>query len=177
MDVKAFISTLNLTLSLKPQTFFCMPGILQVCCGVYNCAFECMWAECVHINAAGRWMESVWEVDVGNRSCQSVSGQMESNLEQQLDVSNSIFEISHLSCTFLRDRILTQTYFCRFCDQSASFEQKEERDISQKWLLKPQMMLQEKVVQCVTDAKEYMRFVWLLQLRQLLWHHFHNVMR
>lgn len=82
------------TLCLKPWSCFCMPGILQVCGGVYNCASECMWAESVHVNAAGRWMESVWEADVGNCSCQSVSGQMESNLEQQLDVSNSIWEIS-----------------------------------------------------------------------------------
>lgn len=88
------VEFLTPTLSLKPQSFFCMPGALQVCCGVYNCASECMWAESVHVNAAERWMESVWEADVGNCSCQSVSGQMESNLEQQLDVSNSISEIS-----------------------------------------------------------------------------------
>lgn len=133
MDVKVFISTLNLqnspppTLSPKPQSFFCMRGTLQVCCGVYNCASECMWAESVHVNAAGRRMDSVWEVDVGNCSCQSVSGQMESNLEQQLDASNSISEISLIYLAhFWETGLSLGTYFCRFCDQSDPFEQTEE---------------------------------------------------
>lgn len=117
-------------LSLKPRSFFCMPGIPQVCCGVYNCASECMWAESVRVKVAGRWIESVWEADVGNCSCQNVSGQMESNLEQQLDAEN--FDLSHLSCTFLRDSIVTQTYFCRFWGQSAPFEPKEEGGIGVK---------------------------------------------
>lgn len=87
-------------LSLMPQSFFCMLGILQVGCGVYNCASECMWAESVHVNAAGRWMESVWEADVGNCSCQNVSGQMESNLEQRLGCLKflkSLSSILHIS--------------------------------------------------------------------------------
>lgn len=119
MDVKVFISTLNLQPPpylplkpppLKPGSFFCIPGKLQAGRGLYNCASECVWAQRVDVNAAGRWMESVWDADVGNCSCQSVSGQMESNLERQLDAEDLPGRnLRHPSHTLLRERIVPQT--------------------------------------------------------------------